>query len=230
MVQRYDVVFPIYPMITQLDLTGPAQVLSRMPGAIMHLAATTLDPVPTDAGFSILPTVTFNDCPQAAMLCVPGGAGTTAAMADEQMLAFLRRQAEGAQLVTSVCTGSLLLAAAGLLRGYRAACYWAWREYLRPFGAEPVAERVVIDRNRITGGGVTAGIDFAYRVIEHLHGRDEAEIVRLMLEYDPEPVGQGGTPETARPEILAITKDRMLAGGNEKRLAAMQELVARAQG
>jgi cyclohexyl-isocyanide hydratase len=198
-----------------------------MPGAVIHLAAATPDPVATDAGFSLLPTVTFAECPQAAMLCVPGGAGTIDAMADEMMLAFLRRQAQGAQLVTSVCTGSLLLAAAGLLRGYRAACYWAWREYLRPFGAEPVADRVVIDRDRITGGGVTAGIDFAYRVIEHLHGRDEAEIMRLMLEYDPEPVGRGGTPETARPEILAITKERMLARGGAQRLQAMQQLVAR---
>jgi cyclohexyl-isocyanide hydratase len=225
--KAYNVVFPIYSDLTQLDMTGPAQVLSRMPGAVIHVAAATLEPVRTDAGFAILPTVTLQDCPQADMICVSGGAGTTTAMADDVLLAWLRKQAEAAELVTSVCTGSLILAAAGLLRGYRAACYWAWRDMLRPFGAEPVAARVVVDRNRITGGGVTAGIDFAFRVIEHLHGREEAEIVRLMLEYDPEPIGQGGTPETARPEILAVTKDRMLSRGSGERMRAMQALVER---
>jgi len=207
----FDVVFALYPMITQLDLTGPAQVLSRMPGARVHLAAASLAPVRTDVGFSLVPTVAFEACPQASLLCVPGGFGSADAMADADLLDFLRQQAKEAQFVTSVCTGSLVLAAAGLLNGYRAACHWASREALRPFGAEPVTDRVVVDRNRITGGGVTAGIDFAFRVVECLHGRDEAEILRLMLEYDPQPAGRGGTPESASLEIVAMTLERIAA-------------------
>lgn len=222
MTDRHHVVFVLYPGITSLDLIGPAQVLSHLPGAVVHFAAATADPVPTDAGFSIAPTVTLDACPQADLLCVPGGAGTPAAMDDARLLSWLRAQAEGARLVTSVCIGSLVLGAAGLLNGYRAACHWAFRDLLRPFGAEPVAERVVIDRNRITGGGITAGIDFAFRVIEHLHGRDEAEIARLVLEYDPAPIGQGGTLETARPEILAAARERMLANGGGEWQAALR--------
>jgi cyclohexyl-isocyanide hydratase len=145
-------------------------------------------------------------------------------MEDEVQLAWLRERASQAALVTSVCTGSLILAAAGLLRGYKATSYWAMRDKLSLFGAEPVAQRVVVDRNRITGGGVTAGIDFAFRVVEHLHGRDTAEEIRLALEYDPEPLGAGGTPETAMPEILAKVRERMLAGGGAERAAAVARI------
>jgi len=154
------------------------------------------------------------------MICVPGGVGFVPVMRDPIVQRWLQTQAASAQLVTSVCTGSLILAGAGLLKGYRAGCHWAAGEQLALFGAEFVRERVVIDRNRITAGGVTSGIDFAFRVIEQLHGRDVAEAVQLALEYDPAPIG-GGTPATARPEILAVVMAQM--GG---RLATREADVA----
>jgi cyclohexyl-isocyanide hydratase len=198
----YRIGFLLYPNLTQLDLTGPAQVLSRMPDAEVLFVWKAIEPVMSDCNLALMPTHTLADCPPLDLICVPGGYGCTAMMADAEILDWLRRQAEGAELVTSVCTGSLILAAAGLLKGYRAGCHWAWRDELTRFGAVPVAERVVIDRNRITGGGVTAGIDFGFQVIERLRGRDFAETIQLVLEYDPAPLG-GGTPDQARPEILA---------------------------
>ena len=161
----YAIGFLLYPELTQLDLTGPAQVLHRMPGARVHYLAASMAPVPSDCGLSLLPTATFADAPALDMICVPGGYGCAAAMRDVATLGWLREAAARASLVTSVCTGSLVLAAAGLLRGYRAACHWAWGDSLALFGAQWVQERVVVDRDRITGGGVTAGIDFAFRVI-----------------------------------------------------------------
>lgn len=200
--------FLLWPGLTQLDMTGPAQVLSRAPGARMHYAWKTLEPVPSDCGLSLVPTVTLADCPPLDLLCVPGGAPVAPVMRDEAVLAWLRRQAETASYVTSVCTGSLILAAAGLLRGYRAGCYWASGHQLALFGAEFVAERVVFDRNRVTAGGVTSGIDFAFQLIAHRFGRDTAEAIQLALEYDPAPIA-GGTPATARPEILAQVRAAM---------------------
>jgi cyclohexyl-isocyanide hydratase len=182
-------------------MTGPAQVLSRMPGAELFYAWKTLEPVPSDCGLALVPTVTLADCPPLDMLCVPGGAPVAPVMRDAEVLDWLRAQATGAELVTSVCTGSLILAAAGLLHGYRAGCHWAWGHLLPLFGAAFEEARVVTDRNRITAGGVTSGIDFGFRLIEARSGRDVAEAVQLALEYDPEPVA-GGTPRTARPEIL----------------------------
>lgn len=201
MAQSYKIGFLLWPGLTQLDMTGPAQVLSRMPGAELHFAWKEIAPIPSDCGLPLLPTITLKDCPQLDMLCVPGGAPVVPVMQDEEVLAWLRQQAAGAELVTSVCTGSLILAAAGLLEGYRAGCYWASGHQLPLFGAEFVEERVVFDRNRITAGGVTSGIDFAFRVIEHKFGRDVAEAVQLSIEYDPAPIA-GGSPRTARPEIL----------------------------
>lgn len=183
-------------------MTGPAQVLSRIPGAEMHYAWKVIEPIPSDCGLPLMPTITLADCPQLDILCVPGGAPVAPIMRDEQVLGWLRAQAAGTEFVTSVCTGSLILAAAGLLNGYKAGCYWASGHQLPLFGAEFVEERVVFDRNRITAGGVTSGIDFAFRLIEHKLGRDMAELIQLSIEYDPQPVA-GGTPHTARPEILA---------------------------
>ena len=191
------IAFLLYPNVTQLDLTGPAQVLSRLGNAKVDLVAKTLAPVPTDAQFELLPTATFDDVTRTDILCVPGGFGTVAAMEDAETLDWLRRMAAEAQWVTSVCTGSLLLAAAGLLTGYRAACHWASREQLAWFGAEPVAERVVFDRNRVTGGGVTAGIDFALALTAAIRGEDHARFVQLSLEYDPAPPFDSGSPERA---------------------------------
>ena len=212
--------FLLFPDITQLDLTGPAQVLSRMPSATLHFVAKTLDPVMSDCGLALVPTVTLADCPPLDIVCVPGGYGTTALMSDTVVLDWLRHQAATATYVTSVCTGSLVLAAAGLLDGYRAGCHWAWGDQLAAFGATYVAERTVIDRNRITAGGVTSGIDFAFRILEATHGRDVAEAVQLGLEYDPAPLG-GGTPATARPEILAMAE-----ANYAKRLPAVRAAIA----
>jgi cyclohexyl-isocyanide hydratase len=195
--------FLLFPHVTQLDLTGPAQILGRMPGARMHLAWKTREPVPTDVGFSINPTTTFEDCPQLDVLCVPGGFGIGPLFGDEDTLSFLRRQGEEARYVTSVCNGSLVLGAAGLLRGYRSACHWMWRHHLPRFGAIPVAERVVRDRNRISGGGVTAGIDFGLALAAELAGEEVAKTLQLAFEYDPQPPFGCGSPKGAGPELVA---------------------------
>lgn len=208
MAAPYHIGFLLWDGLTQLDMTGPAQVLSRMPGAVLHYVWHSTAPLMSDCALPLVPTTTFADCPKLDMICVPGGVGFVPVMRDPVVIAWLREQAETADLVTSVCTGSLILAGAGLLQGYRAGCHWAAGEQLALFGAQFVRERVVIDRNRITAGGVTSGIDFAFRVIEQRHGRDMAEAVQLALEYDPAPIG-GGTPATARPEILAMVQAQM---------------------
>jgi cyclohexyl-isocyanide hydratase len=195
--------FLLFPGVTQLDLTGPAQVLSRVPNAKVHLVWKTTGPVATDVGFRIEPTTTFDDCPALTVLCVPGGFGIGELLGDAPTLAFLRRQGAGARYVTSVCTGSLVLGAAGLLQGYRSACHWMWRRYLPRFGAEPVAERIVRDRNRISGGGVTAGIDFGLALAAELAGGEVAKTIQLSLEYDPAPPFDCGSPEKAGEERVA---------------------------
>lgn len=195
--------FLLFPNVTQLDLTGPAQVLSRLGDVRIDLVAKTREPVPTDAGFDLLPTATFAAVSHVDILCVPGGFGTVAAMEDAETLDWVRAVAADADWVTSVCTGSLVLAAAGLLTGYRAACHWASRHQLEWFGAEPVAERIVFDRNRVTGGGVTAGIDFALALTARVRGEAHARFVQLSLEYDPQPPFDSGTPDKADAETLA---------------------------
>ena len=200
----------IYPNLTQLDATGPAQVLARVPGATLHMIWKTRDPIPTDAGFSIVPNTTFADRPRLDVICVPGGGGQVALMTDPETLDFLRKQAATARYVTSVCTGSLVLGAAGLLKGYRSACHWAWREMLSDFGAIPVAERVVRDRNRISGGGVTAGIDFGLTVAAELAGDEVAKSIQLVLEYDPHPPFDSGSPEKAGPERVQRLRERLV--------------------
>ena len=194
--------FVLFPRLTQLDLTGPYEILSRMRDAETLLVAKTRDPVSAERGLSIVPTATFADCPPLDVICVPGGLGVNDAMGDPETLAFVRKSAEHARYVTSVCTGSLVLGAAGLLRGRRAASHWLSREALRKFGAEPSGERVVVDGNIITGGGVTAGIDFALRVVEELHGQAASEAIQLMVEYDPDPPFAAGSPERAPAEIV----------------------------
>ena len=216
----------LYPNVTQLDATGPAQVLSRVPGAKMHMIWKTRDPVPTDAGFSIVPTTTFADCPQLDVICVPGGGGQVEVMVDAEALEFLRKQAAKARYVTSVCTGSLILGAAGLLKGYKSACHWAWRDMLKDFGAISVAERVVRDRNRISGGGVTAGIDFGLTVAAELAGDEVAKSIQLVLEYDPQPPFDSGSPEKAGVERVKRIRER-LAPLLESRRKANAEAAAR---
>lgn len=218
MTAPFRIGFLLYPNVTQLDMTGPAQVLSRMPGATVDYVWHNLDPVMSDCRLALVPTLTLATSGQFDMVCVPGGYGCTDVMHDAAALEWLRQQASAATYMTSVCTGSLILAAAGLLKGYRAGCHWAWGESLALFGATWVAERTVIDRDRITAGGVTSGIDFAFRVIAELQGRDAAEAVQLALEYDPQPLA-GGTPATARPEILATVKAAMASRLDERQAA-----------
>ena len=208
MTDPLHIAFLLFPNVTQLDLTAPVQVLSRLGHARLDLVWKLRDPVMSDAGFAIVPTATLVEVPRADILCVPGGLGINDVIADDEVMDWVSAVGTSATWVTSVCTGSLILGAAGLLRGYRAGCHWAQRDMLPLFGAEPVAERVVIDRNRVTGGGVTAGIDFALALTAMLRGEAHARAVQLSLEYDPAPPFDGGSPEKADPAIVAAVKRR----------------------
>src|SRR5450755_5141369 len=199
----------IFPRVTQLDFTGPLQVFSSVPGARVHLIWKRIEPVATDSVMMLTPTVSFADCPQLDVICVPGGGGTDDMINDEEMLDFLRRQAKGAKYITSVCTGSLVLGAAGLLQGFRAATHWTAMDFLAPYGATPTKTRVCVDRNRITCGGVTAGIDFALTLVSIMVDRETAEMIQLRLEYNPAPPFTSGSPETAPPEVLALLQERI---------------------
>jgi len=218
-----SIAFLLFPNVTQLDLTGPAQVLSRLGDARVDLVWKTRGPVMTDAGFAILPTATLAEVPHPDILCIPGGFGVNAVIADDEAMAWVAEAGARAQWVTSVCTGSLILGAAGLLTGYRAGCHWGQREMLRLFGAEPVDARTVVDRNRVTGGGVTAGIDFALALTAMLRGEDHARFVQLSLEYDPAPPFDAGSPARAGKELVAAYDRRVarLAPGREDELRAL---------
>jgi cyclohexyl-isocyanide hydratase len=198
--------FLAYPGLTQLDLTGPLEVFSRLPGAEVRTIGVTLDPVQSDSGLRIVPDVTCTAVAALDLVCVPGGPGVNQVLEDPMVLEFLRRVEPGARYVTSVCSGSLILGAAGLLRGYRATSHWMSLDLLAAFGATPVAERVVVDRNRITGGGVTAGIDFGLRVAAELRGREAAERIQLMLEYDPAPPFDAGSPGRAPASVVEAVR------------------------
>lgn len=215
----------LFPNITQLDMTGPAEVFGMVPESQLHLIWKSRDPVATAKGWTINPTTTFADCPQLDVICVPGGAGQIALMDDAETLDFIRRQAAGAKFVTSVCTGSLVLGAAGLLKGYRAACHWMSRDQLALLGATPVSERVVKDRNRISGGGVTAGIDFGLTVVAELCGPEVAKSIQLAIEYDPHPPFNAGSPEGAGPALV----ERVTASASQRqstRLVATRKAAA----
>jgi cyclohexyl-isocyanide hydratase len=197
----------LFPRLTQLDLTGPYEVLARMPGARVDLLHHELAPVASDRGLMLTPTATFRDYRLPAdILFIPGGPGQLAAMEDEALLDFVRRAGAAARYVTSVCTGSLLLGAAGLLVGKRATTHWAVLEQLALLGAEPVKARVVVDGNTMTGAGVSAGLDFALALAAELHGREAAERIQLMIEYDPAPPFQAGAPEKAPAATLAALR------------------------
>jgi cyclohexyl-isocyanide hydratase len=213
----------LFPDTTQLDMTGPYEVFTKFPEAQVHLVWKSLDPVVANGGMQIIPTTTFAGCPQLDLVCVPGGPGMNALLNDEETLTFLQGQAKGARYVTSVCTGALVLGAAGLLKGKRAATHWMSRDMLKAFGAMPVAERVVIDGNVITGGGVTAGIDFALTVAADAFGEDLAKAIQLGIEYDPQPPFAAGSPDGAGPAIVEKTR-----AGATKRQAERREAVERA--
>jgi cyclohexyl-isocyanide hydratase len=216
----------LFPKVTQLDFTGPLQVFSSLPGATVHLVWKRIEPVPSDSVLVLTPTTTFADCPQLDVICVPGGAGSDDMVNDEAVLDFICRQAEGAKYITSVCTGSLVLGAAGLLKGYRAATHWSAMDCLAPFGAIPEHTRVCVDRNRITGGGVTAGIDFALTLVSIMFDRTTAEAIQLRLEYNPAPPFNAGSPDTAPAEVLALMKER-IAPHKARRIAAIERAAAR---
>ena len=203
------IVFALYPRITQLDFTGPHEVLTRLPGARCVLASARGSRIDADGGLSF-DTVPIAEVAEASLLCVPGGFGCIAAMEDANFLAELRRLAAGARWVTSVCTGSLVLAAAGLLQGRRVACHWAWRELLSTFdGVTPDPGRVVRDGHVITGGGVTAGIDMALTVLAEIAGAELAQAVQLGIEYAPAPPFQSGRPELAPAPVVALVQQRL---------------------
>lgn len=217
----------LFPGLTQLDLTGAYEVLARMPDTRVHLEARTLQPVRSEWGLTILPDTTFADAPPLDMLCVPGGWGINDHLDDDELLDFLRSRGEHARYVTSVCSGALLLGAAGLLRGYRATTHWMSLDLLSALGAEPVRDRVVRDRNRITGAGVTAGIDFGLAVAAELFGAATAQRIQLAIEYAPAPPFGSGTPDSAPDDICralrrdshdALEKRRVLVEAAARRL------------
>ncbi len=213
----------IFPRLTQLDLTGPYEVLARLPNTRVHLLSKALAPVKTDRGMEIVPTITYADCPQLDVVMVPGGPGQQDLMEDAGVLDFLRRQASGAKYVTSVCTGSLVLGAAGLLRGKRATCHWAAIDHLKLLGAIPVSERVVTDGNIVTGAGVASGIDFALTLAATLEGEKVAREIQLQIEYDPAPPYDSGSPRTAAAETVEVLRTRG-AGLNEQRREVAQRV------
>ena len=225
----FPVVFALYPNITQLDFTGPYEVFARVPGARCILASVAGGTIEAAGGITFAGVRRLKDVESCTLLCVPGGFGTIQALEDRQYLAELSRLARSARYVTSVCTGSLLLAAAGLLTGKRAACHWAWRDSLAAFGAIPDPARVVREGNIITGGGVTAGIDLALTVLGEIAGADYAQTVQLGVEYAPMPPFDSGRPECARPEIIAAARKRVDATRAERDAAVRRAAAALAE-
>ena len=209
----FNIGFVIFPDLTQLDFTGPLQVLNRLPDSTAHIVAKSLIPVPSDCGLALVPTTTFQDCPQLDLICVPGGFGVVRAMTDRDTIDFVRRQAAGARYVTSVCTGAFVLGMAGLLRGRRATTHWAYTDLLPRVGATHEKARVVWDGNVVTAGGVTSGIDFALQIVAAIAGDEVAQTIQLSIEYDPAPPFTSGHPDRA-PTAVA---QRVSAGFAKRR-------------
>ena len=197
----------LFPDLTQLDLTGPYEVFARMPATTSLLLAETMQPIRSERGLTLLPDATWATAPKLDVIFVPGGLGINAMLEHEPFLTFLRNQAEEAHYITAVCTGALLLGAAGLLQGYRATTHWLSMDLLPLFGAIPVDDRVVVDRNRITGGGITAGIDFGLHLAATLRGDRIAQEIQLVMEYHPQPPFQSGSPDTADPQLVADVRE-----------------------
>ncbi|MGF6374046.1 DJ-1/PfpI family protein [Paraburkholderia sp. MM5482-R1] len=214
--------FLVFPKVQQLDLTGPHDVLASLPGATMHLIWKTREPVVSSNGLVLTPSTTYENCPPLDVICVPGGSGVTDLLQDEQTIDFVCRQAASARYVTSVCTGALLLGAAGLLRGRRATTHWAFHSLLEPLGAIPTHARVVRDGNLITGGGVTAGIDFGLTVAAELAGAEEAQAIQLELEYAPAPPFDAGDPALAPQAVVELVRRRSAEGLAARRRVVME--------
>lgn len=224
MSEALKIVFILYPRVTQLDFTGPYEVLSRMPGAEVIVASKEGGTLTSEMGLAFANLRKLADIQSCDMIMIPGGPGQTDAMLDPDFMAQVKRLGEGATYVTSVCTGSLILAAVGLLKGKRAGCHWAYRELLAAFGAIPDDARVVRDGNAISGGGVTAGIDIALSIINDLAGAKAAQMVQLMIEYAPAPPFNAGRPETAPPDIVEEVRGRF-AGFAAARKQAIEKMV-----
>ncbi|WP_282950041.1 MULTISPECIES: DJ-1/PfpI family protein [unclassified Sphingopyxis] len=197
----------LFTGVTALDFVGPAQILSEANGFSTMFLAKNLDPVATDAGFAVVPSAIFDECPSLDIIFLPGGSGQQGAMEDSDLVDFVRKQGATAKFVCSVCTGSLLLGKAGLLDGFRATTHWAFLDDLARFGAQPVRQRVVVDRNRVTGAGVSAGIDFALSLLAKLRGDDRAKLMQLGIEYDPEPPFDWGNPDNVDPVLVSQLRD-----------------------
>ncbi|HEY9750124.1 MAG TPA: DJ-1/PfpI family protein [Allocoleopsis sp.] len=200
--QQYVIGLVFYPGMTALDIIGPQTVFSALPGIHIHRIWKTLDPIQTDDGMRIIPDTTFDNCPSLDIICIGGGLAQSAVVDDPEVLAFLRQHGSMAKFVTSVCGGSEFLAKAELLQGYRSATHWMFREQLAAAGVQVSTERVVSDRNRMSGGGVTAGIDFGLAIAKVLYGEEMAKIVQLLLEYDPAPPFDVGSPEKAGADLV----------------------------
>lgn len=225
-----QIAFLIYPAFTALDMVGPHYMLTNLMGATTHIVASSREPVKSDTGLLFMPTATFEDCPRDLdIICVPGGTtGTLAAMEDEATIRFLRDRGSRAKYVTSVCTGSLVLGAAGLLEGYRATSHYLTKPLLGLFGAVATEGRIVTDRNRITGGGVTAGIDFGLSLVGRLRDREYAQAVQLLAEYAPDPPYDSGTPERA-PESVREMMNVMMVDFIKQAEAVGREAFARSK-
>lgn len=229
MTRKLDIGFLLFPNLTQLDLTGPYEVFSRLPEVRVHLVWKTRDLVISDTGMAIMPDMTLDECPQLDVICVPGGPGVNPLLDDEAVLGFLSRQAAQAKLISSVCTGALVLGAAGLLEGYKAATHWASMHFLKEFGAIATHSRVVADRNRITGGGVTAGIDFGLEIAARLADENVAQRIQLYLEYNPAPPFPAGSPDRAPAKVLSAFKDAANSMLEERALAVRRASSRRAR-
>jgi cyclohexyl-isocyanide hydratase len=214
--------FVLFPNLTQLDFTGPLQVLHRLPDSKTHIVAKSLDPVPSDCGLGLVPTTTFQDCGQLDLLCVPGGFGVVEVMSDRETVDFVRRQAAGARYVTSVCTGAFVLGVAGLLQGRRATTHWAYTELLALVGATFEKARVVPDGKVVTAAGVASGIDFALYLVAEIAGKEIAQAIQLGIEYDPAPPFTTGHPDRAPAAVTAIA-----AGRNAKAREAYRAVLQR---
>jgi cyclohexyl-isocyanide hydratase len=222
----FNIGFVIFPELTQLDFTGPLQVLNRAPNARTHVIAKSELPVPSDCGLGLLPTATFETCPQLDLICVPGGFGVAKVLTDRETLEFIRRQADGARYVTSVCTGAFVLGAAGLLKGRRATTHWAYTDLLPLVGAVYEKARVVKDGNIITAGGVTSGIDFGLAVVAEIAGTQAAQAVQLGIEYDPAPPFDCGHPDRAPAPVKAVLADRYVKSREAYRAGLRQTQAA----
>ncbi|WP_437580025.1 DJ-1/PfpI family protein [Sorangium sp. So ce887] len=221
MTNPLTIVFVLFPGITQLDFTGPFEMLKRLPGARVVVASRDGGTLKADSGLEFAGLSRLDEVAIADVICVPGGSGMTEALADAELIAAVRRLGQDARYVTSVCTGSLLLAAAGLLDGKRATCHWAFRPLLAELGVQVENARVVRDGNVITGGGVTAGIDFALTLVAELAGPEVAQRIQLYTEYDPQPPFAAGSPDRAPAELVALVREQTAKVVADRRAALL---------